>query len=290
MVKQLIICADDFAQNAEISDGILILARDKRINAISCMVNDSSWRDASQDLLGTSYNGYVGLHLNFTFGQPLSSVWRKNEGEKFYSLPTLIKKLYLGKIQKTTLEAEIQAQIDVFANAMHIYPDFLDGHQHVHQLPGLREALLHVYTKIKSHTAGEENDVDEHEYSDSFFRNTSNGHKDFWTISGFPKLQVLSILGGRKFKKLLTIKQIPTNASFAGVYNFKNARNYRKYFQKFLNQTQNGGIIMCHPGSYSQDSSDPLHKYRYHELTYFMSDLFLTDMEDNNYSLIMKKT
>lgn len=289
MTKQLIICADDFAQNPEISDGILILARNKRINAISCMVNDASWGDASQDLLDTTYNGYVGLHLNFTFGQPLSSVWRKNEGEKFYSLPTLIKKLYLGKIQKSTLEAELQAQIDVFANAMHVYPDFLDGHQHVHQLPGLREALLNVHAKIMGHATNEEIELDESDYCDSFFRNTSNGRRDFFTLSGFPKLQVLNILGGRKFKKLLTIQQIPTNASFAGVYNFKNARNYRRYFQRFLSQTQNGGIIMCHPGSYSKDSSDPLHKYRHHELTYFMSDLFLTDMEDNNYSLVMKK-
>lgn len=290
MTKQIIICADDFAQNSEISDGILILARGKRINAISCMVNGVNWDDVSRDLLDTSYEGYVGLHLNFTFGQPLSSVWRKHEGEKFYTLSTLIKKLYLGKIQLSTLEAEIQAQIDVFTHAMHIYPDFIDGHQHVQQLPGVREALFNVHNKIMGHTTTvEATEVEEHDYHDSFFRNTSNGHQDFFKLVGFPKPQALSILGGIKFKQLLTVKQIPTNASFAGVYNFKKARNYRKYFQRFLNQTKNGGIIMCHPGSYSKDISDPLHKYRHHELTYLMSDVFLTDMEDNNYSLAVKQ-
>ena len=288
MSKQIIICADDFAQNPDITEGILILARERRVNAISCMVNSVYWGDASQELAAVSFDGYIGLHLNLTFGQPLSSLWRKCEGEEFYPLSVLLKKLYLGKIARETLEAEIQAQIDVFSHAMHIYPDFIDGHQHVQQFPGVREALLAVHDKIMGHTNNDESEDEEHEYTDSFFRNTSNGSSDLFSLSGFPKKQVLSLLGGKKFKKLLTLEQIPTNSSFAGLYNFKNACNYRKYFQKFLSQTENGGIIMCHPGSFSKDAVDPLYKYRHHELTYLMSDVFLTDMEDNYYSLAFK--
>ena len=289
MSKQIIICADDFAQNPDISDGILILAREKRVNAVSCMVNSSYWGDASQELNALSFSGFIGLHLNLTFGQPLSAVWRKQEGEEFYPLSVLLKKLYLRKIARATLEAEIQAQIDVFSHSMHIYPDFIDGHQHVQQFPGVREALLAVHDRVMGHTSTDDIEDDELEYVDSFFRNTSNGVSDFFSLTGFPKKQILSVLGGNKFKKLLTVEQIPTNSSFTGVYNFKNSYNYRKYFQKFLSQTKNGGIIMCHPGSFSKDTSDPLYRYRHHELTYLMSDVFLTDLEDNFYSLAFKE-
>lgn len=285
MSKQIIICADDFAQNHEISEGILLLARNKRISAISCMVNSAYWDEDSQELNNINFNGYVGLHLNLTFGQPLSSAWRKFEGERFYSLPVLLKKLYLGHIKSETIEAEIQAQIDVFSNFMHIYPDFIDGHQHVHQYKNVRNALFSVHQKVMGHTETEATD----EYVDAFFRNTSNGYKDLITLSSFPKRQILSILGGIKFRKMLTLKQLPMNSSFTGIYNFKYAYKYRNYFKKFLTQSENGGMIMCHPGSFSKDSSDPLHKFRHYELTYLMSDVFLTDIEDNHYHLIFKK-
>ena len=73
-----------------------------------------------------------------------------------------------------------------------------------------------------------------------------------------------------------------------GIYNFNKAKKYRHYFQSFLNKTKDGGIIMCHPGSYSEDLSDPLYKSRHIELDYFKSDLFLTDIEENNFLLASK--
>lgn len=287
MNKQIIICADDFAQNSEISEGIILLARNKRISAVSCMVNSACWDEMSQELNDFSFNGYIGLHLNLTFGQPLSSAWRKFEGETFYPLSVLLKKLYLGHIKSSTIEAEIQAQLDVFSNGMHIYPDFIDGHQHVHQYKIVREALFDVHNKVMGHINSSEED--EFCYIDSFFRNTSNGYKDLFRLLGFPKRQILNFLGGIKLKKMLILNQTPTNSSFSGIYNFKYAHNYRKYFKKFLSESENGGIIMCHPGNYSNDSNDPLHQYRHYELDYLNSDLFLTDIEDNYFTLIFKK-
>jgi chitin disaccharide deacetylase len=288
--KQIIICADDFAQNEEISDGILSLAKHQRINAISCLVNTSHWDDLYTELSSIKQKNYIGLHLNFTFGQPLSSLWRKTEGEQFLGLPSLIRRLYLRQINIKTIVAEIQAQIDVFTHTMHVYPDFIDGHQHVQQLPIVRQALLevhaskmgHVYSSITENDEPHEEDLD---HCDSFFRNTSNGLGDLCSIVGFPKIQALNILGGRKFRRQLIREQIPTNSSFAGIYNFSKAENYRKYFQRFLNKTKSGGIIMCHPGCYSKDLSDPLHMSRHHELNYFMSDVFLSDIEDNYFKL-----
>jgi predicted glycoside hydrolase/deacetylase ChbG (UPF0249 family) len=168
---------------------------------------------------------------------------------------------------------------------MHIYPDFIDGHQHVHQYKIVRDALFCVHKKVMVHAQHEA----ETEHFDAFFRNTSNGYQDLFSLKSFPKRQVLSILGGLKFRKMLIAEQYTTNSSFTGIYNFKYAYKYREYFKRFLVESKNGGIIMCHPGILSQDVTDPLHKFRHHELSYFMSDFYLTDMEDMHYNLIFKK-
>lgn len=49
-MSDLCICADDFAQNESISEGILNLASKKRINATSCMVNSLFWQEMAFDL------------------------------------------------------------------------------------------------------------------------------------------------------------------------------------------------------------------------------------------------
>lgn len=293
MVKQIILCADDYAQNESISEGILSLAKMKRINAISCLVNSAGWGDLYPELSSVKQTNFVGLHLNLTFGQPLSALWRKKEAENFSGLPKLLKRAYLGQLDLQVVIAEIQAQIDVFTHTMHVYPDFIDGHEHIQQLPIIRKALLHVHALQMGHIANTNNtevyepSVDDQKHIPAFFRNTHNGLRDFVSLSSFPKAQILSMLGGRKFKRTLINEQIPTNTSFSGIYNFRNSSSYRKYFQAFLKKTHDGGLIMCHPGAISKDTLDPLYKNRHHELDYFMSDVFLTDLEDNSF-LLMK--
>lgn len=290
MSKQIILCADDFAQNEAISEGILSLAKLKRINAISCLVNSASWDDMYPELIGVKQTSFIGLHLNLTLGQPLSAKWRKHEGERFTGLPRLLKKAYFKKLDLQVVIAEIQAQIDVFTHTMHVYPDFIDGHEHIQQFPIIRQALFDVHTKQMGHIhhIAEENHEEDQEHVASFFRNTSNGWRDFLSLTSFPKCQLLAMLGGRRFKRSLIRKQIPTNSSFSGIYNFSNAPSYRKHFQRFLEKTHDGGLIMCHPGNHSNDTLDPLHAYRHHELSYFMGDVFLSDLEDNSFRLMKK--
>ncbi len=47
-LREMILCADDYGQNEPISQGILELALNKRINAISCLVNTPYWQDAQR--------------------------------------------------------------------------------------------------------------------------------------------------------------------------------------------------------------------------------------------------
>ena len=262
-LSDFILCADDYSQNEAISDGILELIDKKRINATSSLVNSPLWSNAHHALLPYKTETQLGLHLNFTWGTPLSTAWKKQYGTQFGNLGSVIKQCFLTRYSKQVLIAEITAQVDAFTHAMGMFPNFIDGHQHIHQLPGIRDVLIELY-QTQQWT--------------NFFRTTSNGLSDYLSLNTFPKSQLIALLGASVFKKSLNKNNIQTNTSFAGIYNFENAANYRDYFKKFLKSTQTGGLIMCHPGKQSDDTSDPLYQFRPLEWAYFMSEEFLDDL------------
>ena len=268
LIKKIILCADDYAQNEAISEGIIVLASKRRINAISCMVNSEEWSVAHKALEGIRSSTVTGLHLNLTFGKAVSSVWQRYYGKHFLSLPKLLKKAYLRQLNQAVIAAEIQAQIDLFCHTMNTYPDFIDGHEHCHQLPVIRDALLSISLPKAV-----------------VFRNTSNGYHDLLSRYNFPKRQLIALLGGFAFKKQLIKHHIATNTSFSGSYDFKKSARYRYYFNQFLLDSLEGGLIMCHPGKASNDINDPLADYRHHELNYFLNDEFVSDLAQHSIEL-----
>ena len=287
--KDIWLCADDFAQSESISMAILALANQQRLNAMSCLVNMSFWPEAHVDLARVKATHFIGLHLNLTFGQPLSALWHKHYGSEFMGLLPLLKLVYSRRLDPAVVAAEIQAQIDMFTQDMHIYPDFIDGHQHIQQLPVIRDVLLQTYQRHYLRVHGPRGErIDSDSPRACFLRKTYNNYRDWRSIVGFPKSQALAILGGMKWDRMLTKASIPRNSSFAGVYRFQAAKHYRAYFQQFLSRISTGGLIMCHPGYPSEASQDPLYPYRHYELEYLMSSDFLQDMQDNAAELIHK--
>jgi predicted glycoside hydrolase/deacetylase ChbG (UPF0249 family) len=126
------VCADDYAQNEAVSKGILQLLEKKKIHATSCLVTTQYWPEHAV-WLKKNKHAKVGLHLNLT------------EGEGFMGLNALLIKSHLRLLNKTKLKAQITAQLEAFAQHMGREPDYIDGHQHVHHLPQVRDALMDVY-------------------------------------------------------------------------------------------------------------------------------------------------
>lgn len=121
-----------------------------------------------------------------------------------------------------------------------------------------------------------------------FLRNTYNGWRDWVTLQGFPKRQILACLGGKTWHHMLASVNISTNSSFGGVYRFGQAKQYRHYFKQFLSNLEDGGLIMCHPGYLTSDESDPIYLFRHHEFQYLQGDEFLQDLQDNAVQLMKK--
>lgn len=263
MKKEIILCADDFAQNEAISQGIVQLAQKKRLNAISCLVTSPHWAAHARWLDDSGC--FVGLHLNLTWGKALTVAWQNTYGD-FPSLSGLILQTYARRLDSSILEDEIMAQVDAFTDARQHAPDFIDGHQHIHQLPQIREALLRVYQRQQLRC---------------FWRQTTHDWHDILTLQQVPKRQLISLLGGFRLKNMLQQHRIPHNRHFSGIYHFKQAPDYARQFERFLQHIADRSLMMCHPGLKSHDLDDPLAFYRYHEWNYLKSDDFLQHLQDN---------
>jgi hypothetical protein len=143
----------------------------------------------------------------------------------------------------------------------------------VHQFPIIRDAFIRVYKRRLAYEAVSVRLVNERIFPSDLFNN-------------FKKLIILAC-GSTSFKKLLKKHHIPHNETFAGIYPFGTAsENFREWFIKFLKESEDGTVIMCHPGLASDDPSDPIAASRYHEYRYLFGDHFMQDCYAQNATLV----
>src|SRR5690606_25772598 len=135
-----VLCADDYGQAEAVSNGILSLLATNRLTAVSCLVNQPGWVDQAGRLLPYLDKVDVGLHLNFTEGAPISREFCEQVGSRFPSLSRMLLRTMLGvpRLPRAAVYAEIKAQLAAFTRAMGRAPRYIDGHQHVHHLPGVQ--------------------------------------------------------------------------------------------------------------------------------------------------------
>ena len=147
MTRTLALCADDFGIDAGVSSGIARLAHAQRLTAVSCITNSKHWADDAKLLNALPDTVDVGLHLNLTEGKPASArlgrIW-----PRLPSLPRLIALAHLGRLPRAALRSELHAQLSAFIAARNERPKFIDGHQHVHHLPGVRDIVLDMVEPV----------------------------------------------------------------------------------------------------------------------------------------------
>jgi predicted glycoside hydrolase/deacetylase ChbG (UPF0249 family) len=270
-MKRIVLCADDYGQNSAISQAIVELLEAKCLSAVSCLVTDPKLSVYAKNLEPFQDTVDIGLHFNLTEGKLLSADFPQS-----IPLNKLIIKASLRNLNKGKIASELRAQLDLFTSTFNKLPDFIDGHQHIQQLPVVRDALLAVYEeRLRANR--------------TYLRSTySPGALTKVQTSAYIKQLIIQLCGGIRFKKLLRTHKIPHNQSFAGVYDFKNSYNYTQLFLRFLDQIEDGGIIMCHPGLMGSDA-DVIVTARHHEYCYFSSQQFRRDLANKNIKLVRFK-
>jgi|SRR3989339_1554496 len=249
-MKSFILCADDFAYNQAISASILELIKQQRISATSCMANMPNWPAAAKQLKEFDGQIDIGLHFNVTEGPALTTI-------AFKPLKKLLIHSFFRTLNQKCIYNELCAQIDEFVKHFGRLPDYIDGHQHVHQFPIIRSALIQAYQCYFPEKK-------------AYIRVSSNGFS--WSL----KSLIINLSGALSLKRQLTQLDIPHNQSFAGIYNLDPQQNYANLFSSFIKEISDHGLIMCHPAN---RSSDEIAAARQQEFDFFSGEEFAAVLE-----------
>ena len=217
--RGIVLCADDFGANVPACNAIIELARAHAISATSCLVYGPCAASHAARLQSSAPDLSIGLHLDLTeFAAPPIRT-------------TLNRWLLLGfvlrNIDRSTVRAEIQRQLRHFEDLFSSAPAFVDGHRHVHQIPGVREPLLQ-------------------EMTDRY--GTAVAIRSTWSSEHLGvKSRCIQELGGRTMRDLIVRASMRFNPDFAGAYDFSTDRPFQRRMEAWLAHLQDGGLVMCHP-------------------------------------------
>jgi chitin disaccharide deacetylase len=256
-LRTLMLCADDFGHSPGISQAIAQLAHAQRLSATSCLSNGAHWRTQAEVLRGLPPGVQRGLHFNLTEGAPLSDALRR-AWPQLPALPRLMLQAHARSLPQAAIGAELRAQLAAFSELAGQAPDYIDGHQHVHHLPGVREVLLDALGRMAAPPA---------------VRSTARPLGAGFGLKRF----LIAHTGGVALQRLLARSRIPHNPSLLGVYDFETV-DYRALMQGWLAALPaEGGLLFCHPGA-ADAANDPIAPARVREQRYLASTAFSDDL------------
>jgi len=245
--------------SAGIDAGILQLASAGRLSAVSCLTQGSTWKHQTRSLAALPVD--IGLHLNFTESFA--------NGQFFLPLPRLIAACYGRRLPAEAIAAEINAQLDAFEAGFGRPPDYIDGHQHVHQLPMLRESLLQIMA-LRYPGQG------------LWLRSTRPPSRG----NPYPlKAAIISMLGARRMRHLASAQGLPMNGRLLGVYDFSASREkYADLLRTWLAIAADGDLLMCHPAVFAEPE-DCIGPQRTREFSVLSDSRFPTWLEQQGLTL-----
>jgi len=243
----IILCADDFGLSGGVTRAIEELARNHHLSATSAIVTYSDWPHHATRLANLRNSIAIGLHLNLTLGAPLGTMPSLAPEGILPTVRQLIRKALTRQLRVEEIQAEIARQLHQFRETVGHLPDTIDGHQHVHALPVVREALIRAVHEINW-------------LHPPLIRAPSDTPQTIirrhheWL-----KALVISTLA-LGFRKRLIAEHLPTNDTFAGVSAFTLGIPYDRELQASFAFPGPIHISMCHPG-YADDllrARDPI--------------------------------
>ncbi|WP_024301720.1 ChbG/HpnK family deacetylase [Pseudogulbenkiania sp. MAI-1] len=260
MSHRLTLCADDFAQSPAISAGILALLERRRLSATSVFSLSPLWPSLASELSPYAHHADIGLHCNLT--HPFDDGARPLGHWLLHSQLRLLSRRQLCDV--------LLRQIDAFADALGRLPAYLDGHQHVHALPVVRDALFDAIALRWRAPAKP--------YLRAPDRLGDGGDSQGKGI-------VLKVLCAG-FAGLTARRGYHTPSWFGGLYSLSAEADFPGLMRRWLRHCPDGSLIMCHPGLPANDSGDPIASVRQQEYRYLASPAFEEDCQRYDVTLL----
>ena len=267
MTTRIVLNADDYGMTGAVDAGILELLDRRRLTGVSAMSAASRWPAGGSLLADYARQADLGLHFTLTGIPPLSGHHFGINTAPPNSFATIWKAAQRRTIEQAAVLRELKLQWEAFADVAGRPPAHIDSHQHVHQLPVIRDAVTDFVSALPA-------------ASRPYLRTS---YAPITTIlrgrANITRALALAF-AARPFRRRAARARVVTNHSLSGVYDFSPGPGYRKRFQSFVATASGGMIVLCHPAVPTQeaDPADPIAAARAAEYAYFMSPAFDADL------------
>ena len=262
--KSIVLCADDYALNDSVSQGIVALAKQARLSATSVMALSPLWQQLAPALRELQGTIDVGLHLDWTSEFAQQAGWGQG-------LAAVMWRSLSGGLDAPRVREAIERQFDAFETVWQAPPDHVDGHQHIQQFDGLREVLCEVLLR----------------------RYGQSKQKPWLRISqthqaGF-KGALISWMGANSLSGWANTQNWPVVSPLLGVYGFDGTMDgYAQRMQGWLADAahlETTALIMCHP-ALQGEQGDAIGSARANEFAYLSSDEFVAHLNQAQVQLV----
>jgi predicted glycoside hydrolase/deacetylase ChbG (UPF0249 family) len=250
-LKGVILCADDFAIHASASEGIAELAALGRLSATSAMVLSPRWPEDVALLRPLRGQLDVGLHLDWTSDFAVSA----GHG---LSLGTAMFKALTTGFDAAAARTVIERQLDAFEAHWQAPPDFVDGHQHVQQFDGIRQALVQALSR---------------RYGSASVQPYLRVSRPAPQLADL-KSRIIAAMGAGAIEKIASKARIHCSKALLGIYDFSGPPSrYAQLMSDWLQGAPAGSLVMCHPAQRAE-MGDAIGTARAQEFAYLASNEF----------------
>ena len=255
MKRSIRLIADDYGLAPGVSDAILDLIARGRLMGTSCMTCFEEWQQAAVRIKPLAGRAAIGLHLTLTDQPALtadSSLVSAGRLPPLGQLAAPFKRIKAGDVH-----AELDAQLGRFVDTLGRMPDFIDGHQHVHFLPAVRDWLKTRFASAQK----------------PILRGAPVVPLEVGVIA--VKTAVIAALA-RGFDRTMQAAGFPILRPLTGIYDWKRPEDFAPTLRAAVSTMPEDGVFMCHPGHVDAvlEARDPMQKVREVEYAFLASDEF----------------
>jgi len=255
--KTLILNADDVGMHPAVDSAVLRLAEAGVIRSASVMALGKPDPDAMRGLRNLGVE--LGLHLD------VSSAMAAQRYGTSQRIGTIIAMAYSRRLDARQVRAIVDDQLQQFHDKTGGPPLFIDGHEHVHQLPVIREALIDA---VRAH----------HPQQRPFIRSTLASR---WRGT---KAAIIGMLGARSLARQARKAGCLSNHDFCGVYDLRKPAALAPLWRGWLaSMPPQGTLAMCHPAVAGGSVAD---SFRLREYQFLSSAAFADMLGQYNTSVV----
>lgn len=257
MTRSVRLIADDYGLAPGVSSAIIELINRGRLTGTGCMTGFPEWEEAAARIRPLRPRAAVGLHLTLTDQVAAAGPSSLAPDGKLPGLASLALPVRRGRIEERDVHAELDAQYDRFVEALADPPDYIDGHQHVHFLPMVRNWLLARFGA----SAG---------------KPTLRGAPGLPGMdAAAPKIAAVAALAAG-FNGSMRRAGFSVMTPLSGIYDWRQPEKFASTLRAAIKTLPEQGVFMCHPGHVDDilRARDPMQAVREVEYTVLSSQDF----------------